>query len=436
MRTLARFVVVQWTLFAFAMLCFFDWIGLRRLFLRTSYTPLPRPVAMRRAFERLGPTYIKLGQIIASGEGLFPKAYSEEFRACLDRVPPFPFEVAMRTLDEELGRSHTEVFASVEEKPAGAASIAQVHLGKLLSGEEVAIKIQRPNIGDTIRRDLAIMHVYARLLHWLVPFAKLANPIGIVEDLERTLLEELDFRREGQNMDEFNEILRAAGNAEVVAPRVHWELTYPRVLVMERFNGVRIDDTEALLAGPWNAEEKLLAGIRGWFQCMIARGFFHGDVHAGNFMQLDDGRVGFLDFGIIGRFDQARRGMIFEFVLAFQTKDFARLADTLVSMGSVDGAIDKAKFAADLSAVFEPMVNAADAFRIRDIVPDMMRVSVKHRMRMPREFVLVTKQLVYLDRYAKALGGPKMNVLTDTRVMGFLLQDIAQLGAMASSVSA
>ena len=231
----------------------------------------------------------------------------------------------------------------------------------------------------------------ARALAVVVPFLELANPLGIVLDLERTLMEELDFRGEARNMAEFQEIMRLAGNTEVVAPAVHAELTRPRVLVMERFRGWRVDDTAALHASPYDAEAKLLAGIRGWFQCLLRRGFFHGDVHAGNFLLLEDGRVGFLDFGIVGRLDADQKRHITEYVLAFQTRDFGRLADVLVAMGTASpGGVDRERFAAELGKAFAPMVQPGSEARIRDVVPAMMRVGVRNRMRKPREFVLVT----------------------------------------------
>ena len=404
-----------------------------------DYERVTGPVAWRRAFEALGPTYVKLGQIIASGDGLFPIRYSEEFRKCLDRVPPFAFEHVESTLDHELGRPHVEVFATIEPTPIAAASIAQVHLATLRDGtgsrvearfatSEVVIKVQRPGLEPILRADVALMRFFARILAVVVPNLELANPVGIIEDLAATLAEELDFRREARHMRAFNATLARAGNTVVAAPRVVDELTTARVLTMERFVGVRVDDTAAILASGFDAQDKLLAGIRGWFQTLLLGGFFHGDVHAGNFMLLDDGRVGFLDFGIVGRFDARERGLILEYVIAFQTKNYEKLAEVFERMGSTQGDVDREKFTKDLEAAFAPLVDAAEGFRIRDSAANMMSVAVRHRLRMPREFVLVTKQLVYLDRYAKAIGGPTMNVLTDPRVLAFLMADLAAFG--------
>jgi aarF domain-containing kinase len=429
-----RFVSVGWTFFWVTLLWLGEVVGLRRALHRVfgagvAAERVSGPVAWRRAFEALGPTYVKLGQIIASGDGLFPIRYSEEFRKCLDRVPPFAFEHVESTLEHELGRPHAEVFATIEPTPIAAASIAQVHLATLRGGEEVVVKVQRPGLEPILRADVALMRLFAKLLAAVVPHLELANPVGIIEDLAVTLAEELDFRREAEHMRAFNATLAKAGNTGVAAPRVKEELTTRRLLTMERFVGVRVDDTEAILASSQDAQSKLLAGIRGWFQTLLLDGFFHGDVHAGNFMLLDDGRVGFLDFGIVGRFDARQKRLILDYVIAFQTRNYERLTEIFEAMGSIEGgSVDRARFTSDLEGAFAPMIDAADGFRIRDIVPDMMRVAVRHRMRMPREFVLVTKQLVYLDRYAKAIGGPTMNVLTDPRVLAFLMEDLAAFG--------
>jgi aarF domain-containing kinase len=428
-----RFFRVNFTFAFFTALWIVEAIGIRqlghRLFGRGEYERVNGPVAWRRAFEALGPTYVKLGQMIASGDGLFPVRYADEFRKCLDRVPQFSFETALATLDRELGRPHAEVFASIDRKPIAAASIAQVHLAELPNGEEVVIKVQRPGLDPILAADVALMRLYAKILAAIVPNLDLANPVGIVEDLASTLVEELDFRREARHMTAFNATLARAENTIVAAPRVVTELTTRRVLTMERFKGVRVDDVEAILASGFDGQEKLLAGIRGWFQTLLLAGFFHGDVHAGNFMLLDDGRVGFLDFGIVGRFEPKERGFLVEYVIAFQTQNYEKLAEVFVKMGSIQGKhLDKERFAKDLEAAFSPLVNAEGGFKIRDSLPNMMRVAVRHRMRMPREFVLVTKQLVYLDRYAKAIAGPTMNVLTDPRVLAFLMADLATFG--------
>jgi aarF domain-containing kinase len=381
------------------------------------------PAILRTTFEELGPTYVKLGQLVASSQGLFPERYCTEFRKCLDRVKPFAYAEVERSLRAELGRPLAEVFASVDPVPLASASIAQVHAARLLDGQDVVIKVQRPNIAAIVEADLRVLKLAARALA-MSSRGELANPVGIVEDFEANIREELDFRLEAANMTEFNRIMALHGHAQVVAPRAVEGLVTPRVLVMERFFGHRVDDVEQLRAGNVDGEEKLLAGMRAWFQCMILHGFFHGDVHAGNLMALTDGRIGFLDFGIVGRFARERREQVTDYLMAFASGDFKKLAEVMVSMGAVGTQVDLEALSKDLAVAYEPMLaGGLAAIKYADLIPAILRTSVKHGMRMPRDFVLVTKQMLYFDRYAKLLA-PDLNVFRDPRIVSALAMDV------------
>jgi aarF domain-containing kinase len=383
------------------------------------------PAIVRRAFEDLGPTYIKLGQLIASSQGLFPEAYCSEFRRCLDRVRPFAYADVQRIVRAELGRDPDQVFAWIDPKPLASASIAQVHAARLHDGQEVVIKVQRPNIDAVVEADLRILRLAARAMA-LSSRGELANPVGIVEDFEANIREELDFRREAENMAEFNRIMVEHGQSQVVAPRAVEGLTTRRVLVMERFYGHRVDDVEQLRASNVDGEEKLLAGMRAWFQCMILHGFFHGDVHAGNLMALTDGRIGFLDFGIVGRFPRERREQVTDYLMAFAAGDFKKLAEVMCAMGAVGGSVDMEALAKDLAVAYEPILaSEMAAIKYADLIPAIMRTSVRHGMRLPRDFVLVTKQMLYFDRYAKLLA-PTLNVFRDPRIVAALAMDVMQ----------
>lgn len=409
-----RFVVVTAILF---------WYGLRR-FAGALTETLDGPQALRMAFERLGPIYVKLGQLIASGEALFPKAYSEEFRTLLDRVPPIPWSEVQRVVREDLGRPIEEAFAEVDPKPLAAASIAQVHTAKLHDGTDVVIKVQRPGIGELAAADIAIMRLGARFAEWASDLARGSNVLAFVDDFETNIERELDFRLEAQRMRDFMEVMNEMGNRLTAAPVVYEELTHARVLTMERFRGWRIDDVPSVRASGYDVEERLLQGIRAWFQPLILRGFFHGDVHAGNFMLLEDGRVGFLDFGIVGDLGHMDRKGVIEFVVGFQQRDFGRVADAMVSMRAArdEGTIDGAALGRDLGAAFAS--TTPDEFDLKDLVPGMIGTARKHGLRMPRDLVLVTKQLVYLDRITRTYGGARTNVLTDERLTNLITQDV------------
>jgi predicted unusual protein kinase regulating ubiquinone biosynthesis (AarF/ABC1/UbiB family) len=403
------------------------WVGLaagaRILWARLRGRRDEGPAVLRHAFEDLGPTYIKLGQLIASSQGLFPERYCAEFRKCLDRVRPFEYADVQRIVRAELGREAEEIFAWIDPKPLASASIAQVHAARLHDGQEVVIKVQRPAVEAVVEADLRVLRLAAKAMA-LSSRGELANPVGIVEDFEANIREELDFRREAANMAEFNRIMVEHGHAEVVAPHVVDTLTTRRVLVMERFYGHRVDDVEKLRASNVDGEEKLVAGMRAWFRCMILHGFFHGDVHAGNLMALSDGRIGFLDFGIVGRFPPERREQITDYLMAFASGDFKKLAEVLVAMGAVGVHVDMEALAKDLAHAYEPILaSEMSAIKYADLLPAILRTSVRHGMRLPRDFVLVTKQMLYFDRYAKLLA-PKLNVFRDPRIVSALAMDM------------
>jgi predicted unusual protein kinase regulating ubiquinone biosynthesis (AarF/ABC1/UbiB family) len=417
------------------------WVGTRAIGAGTIARLTGRrdtaPVILRRSFEELGPTYIKLGQLVASSQGLFPERYCTEFRKCLDRVRPFAYSEVQRILAAELGRDPGEVFESIDDKPLASASIAQVHAARLRDGQDVVIKVQRPKIGQLVEADLRVLHFLARGMS-MMPLGDLANPRGVVEDFEANIHEELDFRREAENMAEFNRIMVEHGQTQVTAPKAVKELTTPRVLVMERFFGFRVDDVAKLRESKFDGEEKLLLGMRAWFQCMIQHGFFHGDVHAGNLMALSDGRIGFLDFGIVGRFSRERRVQITDYLMAFATGDFRKLADVMVAMGSADEKVDLDALARDLGKAYAPMLEGeASAVKYADIIPATMRTGVRHGLRLPRDFVLVVKQMLYFDRYAKILA-PSLNVFRDPRIMAAITMDMMQartVSALAGQAS-
>jgi predicted unusual protein kinase regulating ubiquinone biosynthesis (AarF/ABC1/UbiB family) len=404
-----------------------DRLGLRALACKLSGRPYERltaPVLLRLFCEDMGPTFIKFGQIVASSGGMFPERYVTEFQKCLDRVRPFDFAEVERTLRSELGEDKAGQLAEIDPEPLASASIAQVHTARLEDGTNVVVKVQRPGIIRRIEADVRLMRVIARVAARVIPTAELANPVGIVDDFAATLVEELDFRKEAHNLDRFNEIMVELGQTSVRAPVPHWPYTTRRVLVMERFFGCRVDRADEILARGIDAEAALVTGLRSWFQCVVFYGFFHGDVHAGNLMLLDDGDIGFLDFGIVGRFNDEQRRMVTDYVIAFAMGDYRKLAEVIVAMGSVPEGLDLDAFTGDLEKTYAPLRQLAFGdVQYGKILPEIHRVAARHHMVMPREFVLITKQILYFDRYAKLLA-PKLNVLTDPRLIAGLMMDI------------
>ncbi|MBA3817678.1 MAG: AarF/ABC1/UbiB kinase family protein [Deltaproteobacteria bacterium] len=418
-----------------------DVLALRKLWFSISgradrYQKLTRPMLFRMWCEDMGPTFIKFGQIIASSSGMFPDPYVKEFQKVLDRVKPFPFAEVQRTLNEELGAEKAAHLIDIDPKQLASASIAQVHTAKLRDGTPVVIKVQRPGIINRCMADMKLMRLLAALVQKFRKDADLANPVGVIDDFTKTLTEELDFREESANLDRFNEIMRELGHAHIRAPVPHHEYTTRKVLVMERFVGLRVDKFDEIKSRGIDGESKLVDGLRAWFQCVVFYGFFHGDVHAGNLMLLDDDTIGFLDFGIVGRFDEKARYLVTDYMIAFASGNYKRLAEIIIEMAGKPANLDMDAFVGDLGETYRPLLTLSfGQVNYAEFLPGIQRTATRHRMRMPNEFILITKQLLYFDRYAKSLA-PKLNVFTDPRLVLGMMQDIQKARMQAEAKKA
>src|ERR671912_1547440 len=253
---------------------------------------------LRLAAETLGPTYIKLGQIISSGEGLFPTELVEEFKKCRDQVPAEPFEVVKLTVEQDLGARLEDIFDSFDETPLAAASIAQVHAARLRTGESVVVKVQRPAVSQLVRKDLRVMAWLAPHLVGRIPVAALANPPALVELFAETIVEELDFRMEAANMLDIAAMLHDLDQHQYVVPRPHPTLVTRRVLVMERVYGFNFDDVVGMQDAGINTEEVVRTAMIAFMEGAVVEGIFHGDLHGGNLFVMADGRTALLDYGI------------------------------------------------------------------------------------------------------------------------------------------
>ena len=409
-----------------------SYLGLRRIWAlvferNKPYIAWQAPLLCRWYFELLGPTFIKLGQIIASSPGLFSESLSAEFKKCLDSVPPFPVEDAYKVLNESFDRPWSEIYSEFDPVPIAAASIAQVHRARLKSGEEVVIKIQRPGIRNLIDADLWFMSQEAWIAQKLSKRARLANVVGIIDDFSTTIIEELDFLQEAANINEFNSIMKQHGIEDVIAPYVYLQYTTERILTMEIFHGFRADDIEAANRIGIDSEYYLRVGMRAWLLTVILHGFFHGDVHAGNLMFLPEKKkIGFLDFGIIGRFDRKTRQQVVRYLLAFIVQDFDEVAKCMIDMGSAPEDVDIKAFSEQLNEVYTPLFagNIAD-ISYSEFLPKITDYATRFGVKLPREFILILKQLLYFDRYAK-LAAPDLNIFGDLYLFDFLFTPAAQ----------
>ncbi|XP_013724205.1 uncharacterized aarF domain-containing protein kinase At5g05200, chloroplastic isoform X2 [Brassica napus] len=394
------------------------------------------PLYLRKLFERMGATYIKLGQFIASAPTLFPPEYVEEFQNCFDKAPPVPFEEIRKILQEELGRPIESVYEYVDPTPLASASIAQVHGARLRgSQEDVVIKILKPGIEDFLVADLNFIYVVARIFEFLSPeFSRTSL------DIRESMLEEVDFNKEAQNIESFKRYLESMGlSGQASAPRVYKHCSSRRVLTMERLYGVPLTDLDSIRSLVSSPENSLITALNVWFGSLLSCESFHADVHAGNLWLLRDGRIGFLDFGIVGRISPKTWDAMEVFLASIATEEYESMASALIQMGATNRDVDAKAFARDLEKMFSSMQEldteivvatargpnsdrtavaanvVVDERQMNALFLDLVRVSESYGLKFPREFALLMKQLLYFDRYTRLLA-PNLNMLQDQRI--------------------
>jgi ubiquinone biosynthesis protein len=355
---------------------------------------------LRSALEELGPTFVKFGQLLSTQRDLFPNDVIDELQMLQERVPPFPDEQAMQIVEQELGGSIDSNFSSFEHAPFAAASIAQVHRATSLEGEHLVVKVQRPGISRVIEEDVAILFYVARMLERHIPATHRLNLTGLVEEFAENIARELDFMREAQSAERF--LAQLAGERAVYVPRILWPLSTQRVLCMEHSPGVRIDADH-----PASPEERVRLGdtlMRLLLVQLFEHGFFHGDPHPGNIFLLEDGRICYHDFGIIGRLSPRDQENLRQLFLAVIARDPEWLADTYLEMGGAIGAIDRAAFTHDVGHALEHYYAAyGRGSSFAEILGAFIKLGGKHNVRLLRQILLAAKAFMLTESLVRSL---------------------------------
>jgi ubiquinone biosynthesis protein len=374
----------------------------------------------RVAAEHLGPTYIKLGQIISSGDGIFPPELVTEFKWCRDQVPAEPWPIVEGVLREELGGPIEAVFSSVERTPRAAASIAQVHSATLRDGTPVVIKVQRPSVAARVRQDLAIMAWLAPHLVGRIPVAALANPPALVELFAETIVEELDFRLEAENMLDIAMTFAELDQRSFVVPRPHPSLVTRRMLVMERLDGFHFGDVEGMHAAGIDTEEVVRAGMIGFLEGCMMHGIFHGDLHGGNLFVLPSGKIALLDFGITGRLTEAKRLALLSLLVGASNADLPTQVAALRDLGAFPDDVDIDQVIEQLGLDRTPI----DPTQLtpEELVAEMQR-SIKALLalgaRLPKELMLFVKNLMFLDGAIATLA-PDLDLFAEVEAIALM----------------
>lgn len=377
----------------------FAWLGKR------GDTSLP-PVT--RAITALGPAYIKFGQILSTRPDVVGPELADQLQYLQDKLPPFPQAVARKRVEAELGISIEETFSEFSE-PVAAASIAQVHRARLAStGEEVAVKVLRPQIERAFRTDIDAFHFSARFIEWLLPSTRRLRPTDVVEHFESVVMGELDLRLESASASEFAE--NTTGDEGFVVPKVNWGLTGRTVMTLGWGEGIPANDLEAIRASGLDMDRLGERVLQLFLSHALRDGLFHGDMHQGNLKFAENGDVVAVDFGIMGRIDEYTRRVYAEILYGFIMRDYRRVAEVHFEAGYVPADRDVEEFARALRAVGEPIFGMdATQISMGRLLSYLFEVTEKFGMQTRTELILLQRTMVVVEGVSRSLS-PNINI--------------------------
>lgn len=364
----------------------------------------PAPVRLRQSFEQLGPTFVKLGQLLASRPDLVPADFVEEFRKLHDQVPAVPFNQIQQVLVHHFGQDVDAVFSEIDERPIGAASIAQVYKARLKDETPVVVKVQRPGVESLIRDDLDVLRLLADLLDRYVPEARVLNPKGVVEEFSRSLEMETDFVIEANNIRRFQQNFAADENIKI--PNVYQQYTGKRVLVMEALEGIPLSHRNSLTQEGIDPETVLRRGLKAYLKMVFTDGLFHGDLHAGNMFVLPNNKIGLIDFGMVGRLNRKSQTAIANMLVALAEEDYDRLAYLYLDLAPYSERVDVDGFARELRDLIAPYFGLTlRHVNVGRLLLDSTAVAGAHGLILPSELILFFKSIVTIEGMGRLIVG-------------------------------
>lgn len=393
LQVLMRTFSIIWSFVSFALSLWLD-----KQFGRVEKKQPQRAVQLRETLTRLGPAYIKVGQALSTRPDLVPPAYLEELTLLQDQLPPFPNELAFQFIEEELGDRPENLYAELSPNPIAAASLGQVYKGKLKTGEVVAVKVQRPGLADRIALDIYILRQLAIFVTKTVKKMR-SDLIGIMDEFGARIFEEMDYTHEGQNAERFAQLYGHL--PDIYVPKIYWEYTHRRVLTMEWINGTKLTNLAAIESQGIDASYLIEVGVQCSLRQLLEHGFFHADPHPGNLLATPDGKLAYLDFGMMSEIKSYQRYGLIEAVVHMVNRDFEGLAQDYIKLEFLTPDTDLVPIIPALGNVFGNALSASVAeMNFKSITDDLSSLMYDYPFRVPAYYALIIRSLVTLEGIA------------------------------------
>lgn len=401
---LSRWLRILWPVF---WLLFNYWWD--RITGQSKQNQLQRAIALRETLTRLGPAYIKVGQALSTRPDLLPAVYLEELTKLQDQLPPFPNEVAFQFIEEELGAPPAELFAELSDHPIAAASLGQVYRGKLHSGEEVAVKVQRPGLAESITLDIYILRGVAYWAKRLIKDMR-SDLVAILDEFASRLFEEMDYTQEGRNAERF---ARLYGHlTDVYIPKIYWNYTRRRVLTMEWVTGVKLNQPQQIQALGIDPRYMVYVGVQCSLRQLLEHGFFHADPHPGNLLAMPSGKLAYLDFGMMSEIAPEQRYGLLNAIVHIVNREYESLAHDYVHLGFLTPDTDLEPIIPALALVFEDALGASvSELNIQRIFDRLSEVMYEYPFQVPAYYALIVRSLLTMEGIAMGVD-PNFKVLS------------------------
>jgi predicted unusual protein kinase regulating ubiquinone biosynthesis (AarF/ABC1/UbiB family) len=368
-----------------------------------------KAIAIRQLLTKLGPAFIKIGQALSTRPDIVPPVYMNELAQLQDQLPPFPNAKAFQLIREELGAEPSEIYAEISANPIAAASLGQVYKGKLPTGEKVAIKVQRPDIAEGIALDMYILRGLSGWAKQNFRFIR-SNLVAILDQFASRIFEEMDYTLEGKNAEKFAQYY--SQQEEIYVPQIYWQYTAKHVLTMEWIEGVKLTELEKIEAQGFDSRQIIGVGVECSLRQLLDRGFFHADPHPGNLLVMNNGKLAYLDFGMMSYVEPDQRYGLIESIVHLVNRDFGALAKDYVRLGFLDPSVDLEAITPALAGVFNEALGAGVAeLNFKNITDQLSQIMYDYPFEVPAYYAMIIRSLVTLEGIA-LLVDPNFKVLS------------------------